>query len=200
MREVDAVAHDRRARGSDCRLDQHRRQRRHRARAAPPRHRDGVPELRPLSAHDDPPEPRLRAQGPEGAQGGRPPARRGGGRAPRPHGDARPQAGPALRRPAAARRDGARDRARAAGVPDGRAAVEPRCQAPGRDARLPGAAPRPPGRDDRLRHARSDGGDDPREAGCGAARRQGGAGGRAPGALRRAARTSSWRRSSARPR
>ena len=46
-----------------------------------------------------------------------------------------PQAQAALRWPAAARRDGPRDRPRAAGVPDGRAAVQPRRQAACTDAR-----------------------------------------------------------------
>ena len=45
------------------------------------------------------------------------------------------QAARALRRPAAARRDGPRDRARAVGVPDGRAALEPRREAARADAR-----------------------------------------------------------------
>ena len=45
------------------------------------------------------------------------------------------QAARALGRPAAARRDGPRDRAPAAGVPDGRAAVEPRREAARPDAR-----------------------------------------------------------------
>ena len=45
------------------------------------------------------------------------------------------QAARALRRPAPARRDGPRDRPRAAGVPDGRAALEPRREAPRADAR-----------------------------------------------------------------
>ena len=59
-----------------------------------------------------------------------------------------PQAAPALRRPAAARRDGPRDRPRAARLPDGRAALEPRREAPRADARRdlahPAAAPRSP--------------------------------------------------------
>ena len=50
------------------------------------------------------------------------------------YGVPRPQAGEPVRRPAPAGRDGPRDRARAAGVPDGRAAVEPRRQAAGADA------------------------------------------------------------------
>jgi ABC-type Fe3+/spermidine/putrescine transport system ATPase subunit len=59
-----------------------------------------------------------------------------------------PQAGQPLRRPAPARRHGARDRARPQRLPDGRAAVEPRRQAARPDAHgglaHPGAA-----RDDR---------------------------------------------------
>ena len=101
---------------------------------------------------------------------------------------ARPQARAALRRPAPARRDGPRDRARAAGVPDGRAALEPRREAPRRDARLAGAAPRAARRHDGLRHARPDRGDDARAARRGDARRQDRPGRRAAGALPRAAR------------
>ena len=48
---------------------------------------------------------------------------------------ARPQAARALGRPAPARRHGPRDRAPSAGVPDGRAALEPRRQAARADAR-----------------------------------------------------------------
>ena len=67
---------------------------------------------------------------------------------------------PALRRPAAARRDGPRDRARSAGLPVRRAAVESRRQAARADAhRDQGAAPA--AQDDvDLRHARPDRGDD----------------------------------------
>ena len=63
-------------------------------------------------------------------------------------------AGPAVRRPAAARGDRARDRDRAAADADGRAAVEPRRQAAAGDARRdPPHPPRARPRDD-LRHAR----------------------------------------------
>ena len=56
---------------------------------------------------------------------------------------ARPQAARALRRPAPARRDGAGDRPPPAGVPDGRAALQPRRQAARADAgRARAAAPR----------------------------------------------------------
>ena len=60
--------------------------------------------------------------------------------------DRKPKA--ALRRPAAARRPGPRHRPRAAGLPDGRAAVQPGCQAARPDARgdqqAAPAAARPP--------------------------------------------------------
>ena len=66
----------------------------------------------------------------------------------------------AVGRPAPARGARPRDRARAAGVPDGRAAVEPRREAARGDARLH-RAPAPGARhDDALRHARPGRGDD----------------------------------------
>ena len=49
--------------------DLHRRPRRHRPAAARARPRDGLPELRALPAHDGAPEPRLRAQGAPDAEG-----------------------------------------------------------------------------------------------------------------------------------
>ena len=75
----------------------------------------------------------------------------GAGRAGRPAAAARRAARAAARgalgRPAAARGDGPRDRARAAGVPDGRAALQPRREAPRRHAgpaREPARAARTP--------------------------------------------------------
>ena len=125
---------------------------------------------------------------------------RRGGEAPRPRGPARPAAGAALRRPAAARRDGPRDRARAEGVPDGRAALEPRREAPRRHARVAAAAP-PPARDhDRLRHARPDRGDDARAARRGDARRAHPPGRRAAARSTSSRATCSWPPSSARRR
>ena len=56
------------------------------------------------------------------------------------------EAADALGRPAAAGGDGPGDRARAAGVPDGRAALEPRRQAPRADARRDRADPARPRR------------------------------------------------------
>ena len=73
---------------------------------------------------------------------------------------ARSQAQGALRRPAAARRRGPRDRPPAEGVPLRRAAFKPRRQDARADARRDHeASPAPPGHDD-LRHARSGGSDD----------------------------------------
>ena len=108
--------------------------------------------------------------------------------------------GAALRRPAPARRDGPRHRARAAGFPDGRAALEPRREAPRRHSRLALRAPSAPRRHDRLRHARPDRGDDARPAGGGDARGPDPPGRQAAEALRGARRTSSSPRSSARRR
>ena len=94
-----------------------------RRRTCRPRHRDGVPVLRALSAHDGRGEPLLRAadepqrQGRHGAPG--PQGRRGA----TDHRADGPPAAAALRRPAPARRHRPRHRARAAGVPLRRAAV-----------------------------------------------------------------------------
>ena len=62
-----------------------------------------------------------------------PQPRRGGREDPRPHRLPRPQAQGPLRRAAPARRHGPGDRAPAAVLPDGRAAVQPRRQAPRAD-------------------------------------------------------------------
>ena len=63
------LAHDRWTRGGDHRLDLDRRPRRHLPPAQGPRHRDGLPELRPLPAHDGPQEHRLPAQAGQDPQG-----------------------------------------------------------------------------------------------------------------------------------
>ena len=65
---------------------------------------------------------------------------RGGREDPRPHRPPRPQAGEPLRRPAPARGDGPGDRARPEGLPDGRAALEPRREAARADADRGGAS------------------------------------------------------------
>ena len=154
--------------------------RRHRRRAPRPRHRDGVPELRALPAHERAAEPRLRPEDAQDGQGRDQPARGRRREDPRPQRAARAQARPALRRPAPARRDGARHGARARRVPHGRAAVEPRRQAARRHARRARAPARAPRRDDGLRHPRPGRGHDARPAGGRAARRP-------PAAVRRAA-------------
>ena len=86
----------------------------------------------------------FRAEDQEDAEGRDPPAR--ATRRPRildlePLPEA--QAPRALGRPAAARRDGPRDRPPAGGVPDGRAAVQPRREAPRADARRHQEDPEP---------------------------------------------------------
>ena len=108
----------------------HRRPRRQRPAAEGPRHRDGLPELRALPAHDRLRQHGLRSAPPAASR--RPVierARRDAPRDARTRGPAREEAAHALGRPAPARRDGPGDRARAAGVPDGRAALEPRREA-----------------------------------------------------------------------
>ena len=113
---------------------------------------------------------------------------RGRGRgAARVVGAARAAAGRALGRPAPARRDGSRDRPRAASVPHGRAALEPRRQAPRRHARVARAAPRTPRRNDGLRHPRPDRGDDARSARGRHAKRPPASGGVAAASLPRTA-------------
>ena len=72
----------------------------------------------------------------------------------------RPQAEGPLRWPASARRHGPRHRASAPGVPHGRAAVEPRRQAPRPDPYADRVAAASSRRHHRLRHARPDRGPD----------------------------------------
>ena len=84
----------------------------------------------------------------------------GGRRAPRPRRVPRPQAGQALRRPAPASRDGPGDRAPAEGLLDGRAAVEPRRQAPRPDPHPDRRPPASARGHHRLRHPRPGRGDD----------------------------------------
>ena len=151
-----------------------------------PRHRDGVPELRALPAHDRAREHGLRAQAREGGPGGDRREGRGGRQDARPHPAPRPQAGQPLRRPAPARGDGPRDRARPGRVPDGRAAVEPRREAARADAHRGVADPAAPGHDHRLRDPRPDRGDDARRPRRRDALRRAAAGRLADGALQRA--------------
>ncbi len=87
-------------------------------------------------------------------------------------------------RTAAARRDGSRDRPQPAGLPHGRAALEPRREAARRDARGDRPHPARPRRDDHLRDARPDRGDDDGRPRRGHAERAAPADRRPEGALR----------------
>ena len=161
-----------------------RRSRGERPAAEGSRHRDGVPELRALSAHDGAREHGLQPQAAQGVQGdGR---EEGGGRGGNAQSRAlsRPLSAPALRRPAPARGDGPRDRARPAGVPVRRAAVQSRRQAAGADAGRDQVAPSAPARDVGLRHARPDRSDDDGRPDRRAAGRAGRADRHAAGTLR----------------
>ena len=94
--------------------------------------------------------------------------RRRGGQDPRPRAVPRPQAQGAVRRPAPAGGHGPGDRPLAAGVPHGRAAVEPRRQAAGADPHPDRLAAAAPGHHHRLRHPRPGRGHDDGRPGGGA--------------------------------
>ena len=135
-----------------------------RARAARSRHRDGVPELRALSAPHGAREPRVRAQAAQGRAGGdrrSASTRRAAMLGLEPLLDRLPEA--ALGRPAPARRDGPRDRAAArrssSSTSRSRTSTR-RCAAQVR-VEHPQAARSARG-DERLRHPRSGRGDDAR--------------------------------------
>ena len=110
------------------------------------------------------------------------------------------QARAALRRSAPARRARAGDRPPPAGVPDGRAALEPRRDAPRADPRRAHRAATPARDDGDLRHPRPGRGDDDGSPHRDHARRRAAAGRSAARGLRRARRTCSSRASSARRR
>src|SRR5947209_761274 len=165
VRQIDDAPDGRGARGDHGGRDHDRRPGRQRSSAEGPRHRHGVPELRALPAHDRLRQHGLRPEDAEVPEGRDPEARAGRGRDPRHPGAPQAQAPAALRRPAAAGRGRARDRASPAGVPLRRAALQPGCQAPRPDARRAEAAPRA-ARDHRhLRDPRSGRGDDARRSG-----------------------------------
>ena len=180
MRQVDDPADPGRARRGHRGRGLHRRHAGHRPPAEGTGRRDGVPELRALSAHDRRTEPRVRPAPPQDAEGRAEAARRRRRDDPGPRSPDAAQAGRALRWTAATGGDGSRDGAGTAGVPDGRALVEPGRQAPRADARAALAPPRTPRHHDDLRHARSGRGHD-----VGPARRR--AEGRHPPAGRHAA-------------
>ena len=186
LRQVDGAADDRRARGHLQRRVEDRRRSRQRSLAEGSRHRDGLPELRALPAHDRAREHGLRALPRRVDKAEIDQQGRGGGGETRPGQTPRPQAGQPLRRPAPAGGDGPGDRPRPESVPDGRAALQPRREAAGADADRGRAPAVGPGNDDGLRHPRPDRGDDPRRPGRGDARRRPPAGRLAGGALRTA--------------
>ena len=134
LRQDDGIADGRRPGGDLGGHGQDRRPHRQRSDPARARHRDGLPELRAV-----PPPLRLRQhrvqpQAAQGAEGGDRQAGTRRGAHPRPRAVSQAQAEGALGRPATARGDGPRDRAPAVGVPHGRAALQPRRQAPRADA------------------------------------------------------------------
>ena len=167
------------------RADRHRGPRRHPGGAGQARRRDGLPVLRALSAPDGVREHGLQPPPrPPAAPGGRGQGRRG-----RPHPAARgapaEEALAALRRPAPARRDRPRHRARAQGLPLRRAALQPRCRASGADAARARPAAQADRRDDDLRDPRPGRGDDARRQDLRAAVGRRAAVGAAARALRR---------------
>src|SRR5204863_8121422 len=105
---------------------------------------DGIQQLRALPAHDGCSEPGVRPEAAEAAEERDQRARPASRQDPADRGVPQTEAAPALGWTAAAGRDGTRDRARAAGLPHGRAALEPRREAPRPDARGDPPAPAPP--------------------------------------------------------
>ncbi len=184
VREDDGAADDRRARADHRRHRRDRRRGRQHAAAEGPGRGDGLPELRPLPAHVGLRQHGLRAEDARGREGRDRATRHRRSEEARALRGAEEETADALGRPAPARRDGARDRARAAGVPDGRALVEPRREATRRDARRDRPDPARPRGDDDLRHARPGRGDDDGRPGLRASRRLPPAGCLAAGALR----------------
>ena len=200
LRQVDRAADGRRARGRLGRLDHDRHARGQRRRAARPRHRDGLPVLRAVPAHERRAEHGLRVEARARGEGVDRVAGRPGGGAARDRRAARAAAEGVVRRAAAAGGLGARDRALPRGVPDGRAVVEPRREAPGRDAGLHRAPAPGAGDDDAVRHPRPDRGDDDGRPRGRDARRAPGAGRLAAARCTSSRRTCSSRASSARRR
>ena len=155
------------------------------ARAAAGEH--GLPELRPVPAPHRVRERRLRAAPPQGRRSPRSTQRVGEAlELVRLAGFEQPQAGPALGRPAAARRARPRPREPSPGAPAGRAAGRPRSQAP---APAPGGAQARPARGGdhvHLRDPRPGGGARPVRPDRGHGPWPGRAAGHPGGALRRA--------------
>ena len=160
LRQDHRAPDDRRPGGHLQRAGADRREGGQPAAPARPRHRPGLPELRPLPAHERVRQHGLRPAAAQDAQAADRDRGARGGPHPRPGALPRPQARPALRRPAPARGPGAGHRPRARRLPDGRAPLQPRRQAaradPGGDSP---AAPAAQGDHD-LRDPRPGRGDD----------------------------------------
>ena len=186
LRQDDGPADGGRARGDHRRRDPDRRPHRQRPDAEGTQHRDGLPELRSLSAHDRRGQPRLQPQAPQDAEEGDPGAGPARGEHPPDRGLPQAQAARSLGRSASAGRHGARDRPRAGGLSDGRAALEPRREAAGTDAGRDPPAAAAARCDDDLCHARPGRGDDDGRPRRGHERRAPAAGRHAAGALRQA--------------
>ena len=125
LRQVDDAAHGGRSGRDQRRRAVHRREADERCGTEGPRHRDGLPELRPVPAHD-----RVRQHGllPEAASHPERRDRQEGARGcgdPGHHTVPGAQAEGAVGRPETARGHRPRDRARPEGDADGRASVEP---------------------------------------------------------------------------
>ena len=129
-----------------------------RRRAGRARRGDGLPELRPLPAHDRRAEPGVRTEGAGCEPGGRGAPGGRGGRGPGSWRVAVAAPGPALRGTAAAGGAGARDGAGPRRLPLRRAALEPRRGTAAADARRDRRAAPAPRHDHDLRHARPGGG------------------------------------------
>src|SRR5687767_14133738 len=160
MRQDDGAPDGRGPRGADERRHPDRRSRRERRAAKGPRHRDGLPELRALPAHERVRQPRLRPEAPRHREGRDRSARQRRRRGPRHRSPAPTETEGALGRSASARRGRPRHRSRAGRLPDGRAALQSRRRAPDPDARRIAEAPPADPADDDLRDARSGGSDD----------------------------------------
>ena len=181
LRQVDGAAHARRARGARRRPDLHRRPRRERRAPARPRHRHGLPELRALPAPHRGREHGVRARSRRACR-----RRSGSPRCARRRASSTSSrtstASPRTCRVASASASRWAGRSCAGrGVPDGRAAVEPRRQAARADPHRAGRAADAARRHDGLRHPRPGRGDDDGPPGRGAQ-------GRHPAAGRHAAR------------
>ena len=160
LRQVDDAADDRRARGDQRGHDPDRRTSGQRDARRRSRRCHGVPELRALSAHVGLRQSRLWPSPPAHRQArDRAPGRGSGGDA-APRRVAATPAGAALRWPAPARRPRPCHCPPAGRLPDGRAALQSRCQAQGRHAGRARPAARRARRYHRVCHPRSGRGDD----------------------------------------